>query len=617
MRLLHLLLCTLLLAAPTFGQSSPVAPASPSTGDPQAGQTPQSPLQEPQKPTEAEANRPKPASFDVSNAAVTAEDQNLGEFHLMSRYTQLNGDLSRSFREPGSNNLAEFNYFFDHGLAGTRRFQALSMYRGTDDRSIDPERNSLQKAYLRLYGPRDEYILGDALVNFSRLSFNQNVKGLATTWKMGQDWKLSGFGGIFIDRYGSLYKPYSSLPGRPYMSWVQGARLEYKFARDSALGFNFSRSDDKQSSLPVYDASGNLIQPGTSPLPATNNVGTVDLKLQRAGIRFESEYAYSFTDFDYRSDTGCAGLDTRVPQPTCGTQDDWAARAEGSWRLGKLSMRGSYMRFQPNFASMTARQIADLQDIVFRTSVDVTDWMMLDGTIRRSNNDLRGQQRNPLPGQQAGFQTVLLGPEGRLVLHELPFYRRATMEFGYRHRDVSASNGSIDRFVRSPYAELTLPAGSTFFTIGFEHRMAYDYKDPSQTSNTDRPYVSLRGVYDLGGWHFNPMLRFELERQKIYDVTDIDSNRLSSLGLFIEAPKWFIMELAYRDSSAIISNPLPAGFNRPSYRGALTYKFRNDENTIFVFSFERNHNFYDAMQNFDERIVGVSFVYKFGRRGGR
>jgi len=34
------------------------------------------------------------------------------------------------------------------------------MFRGTDDTSIDPERNSVQKAYVRIYGPRDEFYPG-------------------------------------------------------------------------------------------------------------------------------------------------------------------------------------------------------------------------------------------------------------------------------------------------------------------------------------------------------------------------------------------------------------------------------------------------------------------------
>jgi len=55
------------------------------------------------------------------------------------------------------------------------------MFRATDDQSIDPTHNSLQKGYLRIYGPRDEYIFGDALVNFSYLSFNQNIRGVDTS----------------------------------------------------------------------------------------------------------------------------------------------------------------------------------------------------------------------------------------------------------------------------------------------------------------------------------------------------------------------------------------------------------------------------------------------------
>jgi hypothetical protein len=74
-----------------------------------------------------------------------------------------------------------------------------------------------------------------------------------------------------------------------------------------------------------------------------------------------------------------------------------------------------------------------------------------------------------------------------------------------------------------------------------------------------------------------------------------------------------------------------SGYSRPSYRVALTYKLMNDENKVLIFSFERNNNFYygpptasvpagyppgGALNplNFDERIAGVTFVYKFGKR---
>lgn len=73
------------------------------------------------------------------------------------------------------------------------------------------------------------------------------------------------------------------------------------------------------------------------------------------------------------------------------------------------------------------------------------------------------------------------------------------------------------------------------------------------------------------------------------------------------------MELAFRDSSATIYGP--TGYSRPSYRAQVTYKFRNDENILMIASFERNNNFYFNSPNFDERMSGLSFVYKFGKCG--
>lgn len=599
----------------------PANQTSTTSSDP--GQQPGTTQQPPQNPTQEPAKQPKsqPSSLAVGKGATTSKDQQVGEVRLMTRYTQLNGDTTRSFKVQGENNLAEFNYFLDRGFRGARRLQVLSMYRGTDDRSIDPEHNSLQRAYLRLYGPRDEYIIGDALVYYSRLSFNQNIRGLSASWKLGQDWKLSVLGGVFIDRWGSLWK---DIPGRPYLATASGARLERRFMRDSTAGLNFSYSRDHPGTLPAAPV-------GTPPFPANNRVISIDTKMEtKFGLRLESEYAWSFTDFDIRQSSNCVtSCDSRSPQPQLGTQSDWAARIEASYRHRKLTLRGSYSRFEPNFASINARQIADLQDFVFRTSYDLTNWLTLDGTLRRSNDDLR---------QQLPFGRRLWGPEARFILHDLPLYRRAVLEAGYRYRNVlgeaptvpptcvakpgGVGSTCVDNFVRIPFAELTLPyRRTTFFLIGYERRHAVDHLDISQTSDTNRVYVSLRGIYDFGGWHFNPALRWELERQShrprstspVPDFTlDRDSNRLGSAVLYAEAPRWFIVELAFRDASATIFGP--AGYSRPSYRTALTYKIRNDRNILLIFSFERNSNFYFTSPNFDERQFGMTFVYKFGTR---
>ncbi|HYN16105.1 MAG TPA: hypothetical protein VES66_10010, partial [Terriglobales bacterium] len=372
-------------------------PPTPSTdAGQQQPQQPQNPLQEAPKPAD-QPQKPSAATFELGGAASAGKDQELGEVRLMTRYTQLNGDETKSFYVPGENNLAEFNYFLDRHFLDTRRLQVLTMFRATDDKSIDPEHNSLQKGYIRLYGPRDEYIIGDALVNFSRLSFNQNIRGLDTSWKLGDSWKLTTVGGVFIDRWGSIW---NDILGRPYLASVAGSRLEYRFNKRSTLGFNFSYSKDNTGTLPPPCDPTKLNQGacliGAPPEPADNKVGSIDLKLQFPwGLRMDAEYAYSFTDFDIRRPftatlpppcdpsnptispcfTPCSSIDARAPAPGCGTQGDWGGRVEATYRLHKLTLRGSFVRYQPNFTSVNARQINDLQDGIFRATYDLTHFL--------------------------------------------------------------------------------------------------------------------------------------------------------------------------------------------------------------------------------------------------
>ena len=249
MRTLRLMSCVFILVALGWAQSSS-STSSGSSGQDQTGQ-PQNPSQEPAKPAETQQNKPQQATFDVSGATQTDEDQLLGEFRFMDRYTEINGDSTRSFRVPGSNNLGEFNIFADRKFFHTKhRFQFLGMYRGTDDRSIDPEKNSLQKGYIRIFSPRDEYIVGDALINYSRLTFNQNIKGVSVSHLVGDKWKFSGVSGIFIDRWGSVYN--TNLTGRPYLAFTGGARAERTlWNRESKIGWNYSSSVDELGSLPI------------------------------------------------------------------------------------------------------------------------------------------------------------------------------------------------------------------------------------------------------------------------------------------------------------------------------------------------------------------------------
>ncbi|MBZ5627868.1 MAG: hypothetical protein LAO06_03285 [Acidobacteriia bacterium] len=780
MRLFRALSCALILAVLAAAvTSSAQTGSSPGSSQQQPGQAPENPIQEATQPTslsqqqqqqpqrQAEAARENRPTFDVGGAGAGQQDQALGEVRLMTRYSDINAGSpegkARSFHNQGENDLAEFNYFLDRNLFSTgHRFQFLTMFRGTDDSSIDPERNSIQKGFVRIYGPRDEYIFGDALVNYSRLTFNQNIKGVSASWKLGKKWKMSATGGVFIDRWGSLFKdqpmnqpgfaidpntkaflidpvtgariptitgcqpPVYPTPsnfvqsndpqcGRPFAAAVSGARLEYAFIRDSVIGFNFSSSNDLVDSRAPLAVGAPA--PFPSPQPATNQVGSIDFKYQTRGLRMDGEFAYSATNYDRRLQP-CAGAptvappsghaifpcDSRMPNAGLGVQDDWGARFEAAYRYKKLNFRASYVRYQPNFAAINARQISDLQDFLFRVSMDALPWLTVDGTARRNNNNLKNQQ---------AFQTTIWGPEGRLIFHDLSFYRRASLEVGYRHRMIDGSTNAIplqfdvttnqfvatpitgcsfspaltgpmvciDRSLRQPYVELTAPISTTFLTVGYERRQSLDRLKVGQSNNTDRYYFGFRGIYDFGGWHLSPTIRYELERQNHRNDLDTflglpsnqvqylnplqflyldhDTNRLGTATVYVEAPRWFILEAGFRDTSATITVPATltvpcsaattppcvagqttisqvvngaSGYSRPSFRVALTYKLMNDENKVLIFSFERNNNFYfgpptstdpvgfppgGALSplNFDERIAGVTFVYKFGKRG--
>lgn len=481
MRVIRSTFAVILLAAIGWAQS----PSSSSSGPSGQGQTDSSqnpPLTEPPKPTETQQNKPQQAQFDISGGTQTEEDQLLGEFRLMDRYTELNGDRTRSFRVPGSNNLAEFNLFIDRKFFNTKhRFQFLGMYRGTDDSSISPERDTLQKGYVRIFSPRDEYIIGDALINYSRLTFNQNIKGFSLSHLLGEKWKVSAVSGIFIDRWGSVWN--TKLTGRPYLAFIGGARLERTlWSRDSKIGWNYASSVDELGSLPTAVN-------GSTPVPGKNYVTSMDSRFStKWGLRFDGEFAYSWTDFDRRFlAPGAAnpcynnlGVPTQV---TCATntpqgalnrsQGDYAVRMEASYRYKRFSLRSSFIRYQPNFTAANARQIADLQEFVVRGAYELASFLTIDGTVRRSNNDLRGQL--DVAGQPSN-ERILWNPEMKFIFHDLSFYKRATFEVGYRTRDTHTVNRLGDsRVVRIPYVEANIPVKQLFLTVGYERRQSKDF----------------------------------------------------------------------------------------------------------------------------------------------
>jgi hypothetical protein len=508
---------------------------------------------------------PVPASAQSESPRTPPPTIEPGQMYFELRYTgdntDIQGNRERSFLHPGINHTAEFSFFTNEPMGDQHRLEILGVGRYTNNPQVDPQRNSLQRAYVRLQGPSFEVNLGDALVNFSRLSFNQNVKGLTVSKKMLPRFKVTGTVGFFIDRWASLYRNYTyflpfeinpptpiipsvNTPDKPYSRFVAGTRVEQQFGHANWLAANWSHGKDLQQSLPdatlacLDPISGVIIiRPISSgclsgesevagfrrPFPeaVNNDVVSADTNLESAAwhFGFRGEFAYSWssggmppvgansTNFACAPVApvfGGAVLDSRC---FSGQVGDWAGRLEAHERIKRLTLRTDYTRFEPNFFSSNARQIRDLQDFTVRGELELTRNVSMVGSWRRSNDNLNGQRN---------FTNVVRAPEGRLVFRDVPF-RRMSLEMGYRERDLDTPGtpGPLDlqkRSNRIPFLTLLVPVGHSNFTFDYEHRHERNAVTPQLSTDTDRFAVGYRGRYSWNRWEFSPTGRFELER---------------------------------------------------------------------------------------------------------
>ncbi|MBI4442130.1 MAG: hypothetical protein HY649_02000 [Acidobacteria bacterium] len=556
-----------------------------------------------------------------------SSDRLFVEMRAFSNLSRITGPArDNSFLTDGNNSAIDFSYLQDFTF-GTRQVEAVSVLRYSDDRRVDPERNSLQRAYLRISGPRSEYNFGDYLVNYSRFSFNQNLKGLhfirRAAW--GHGFRLLGNVGTFTDRYGSLFKGWredvaakggildvGDLPGKPYTRLVSGLRAEQKVDVDKTLGFNWSYGNDIVRSIPIDP----LI--GREPLiPLANQVLSLDARMLIARVwDLQAEAAYSITTSDTRFSSS--------------RRKDYALRFDNSIRSGPWNLGLYYSRMMPSFSAINARQVADLQDALVRVGVQLSSPTQVLFTYRRTNDNLRDQNPNP--------ETVFQLPEIRFSFRDLPGLGGSLLDVGYRERRQEQS-GLADRVTRTPFFEIGIPISSSILSIAYEHRSLIDRLNRANQTAADNVSVSFRSIFNAGDWMFVPLLRYEHNREIFDRVNTTNNNRNIQAALTLDAPRYFSFEVLFRqvgatlfqdapvlapttgqtgcvrDGSQVFALTCPAGFRRPAFRAAVTYKLFNDENRFFTLSYERNNNvFAFSRQDFLERVIQLAVVWRFQRQ---
>src|SRR5260370_28501074 len=179
-------------ALTTAAESKPFSQADGLPADSRSSTT--QPSADPKQPPATGSEEAKPSSdkkdapsYDPMSASPQGERPRTpppaiepGQMYFELRYivdgTDIQGNRERSFLHQGINHTAEFSFFSNEPIGDYHRFEVLGVGRYTNNPQVDPQRNSLQRAYLRLQGPSFEANLGDALVNFSALTFTQTVK---------------------------------------------------------------------------------------------------------------------------------------------------------------------------------------------------------------------------------------------------------------------------------------------------------------------------------------------------------------------------------------------------------------------------------------------------------
>lgn len=551
------------------------------------------------------------------------------ELRAFSNLTRVTGAArDRSFLTPGNNNDFDFSYLQDF-TRGARHFEVVSVGRYTDDVRVDPEHTSLQRAYFRVNDPHYELNLGDYLVSYSRLTYNQNLKGVHIIRRWGRGFRLLANGGTFTDRFGSLWK--DTLPGKPYTRVVSGARAEQKFGNDKLLALNWSYGNDIVRSIPVDPSTGTQLF-----VPVHNNVLSVGNRMTFFRVWNEqAELAYGAT----KNDTRAAGVCAVLTDPsTCVRNDvrkDYALRADNTVRLGSWSIGEFFTRIMPSFYAVNARQVADLQDVMLRVSEQLGEHLSVQANYRRTNDDLRGNNLSP--------ETVFQLPEARVSLRALPHLGNTLLDVGYRERRqeqaaLGASTGA-SRITRAPFVEVGIPISSSVLTVGYEHRANIDHRDPSQQTAANDATFSFRSIFNLKNWMITSLARYELNREIFDRVLTGNNNRSLQGSLVLEAPRYFVLEGSYREVGATLFQDIPqidpttfqpvvgvngaplfsvagpSGFRRPSLHAALTYKFSNNENRTITFSYDRNQNWFALPgQNFFERVLQLTLVWRLHKQ---
>ena len=187
-------------------------------------------------------------------------------------------------------------------------------------------------------------------------------------------------------------------------------------AQNKTIALNFSEGHDLIGSI-----RGDLV---AGLIGVNNQILSVDTKMDFGRyFGLDGELAWSATNPNIQQQHVTLG--------------DWAGRLDTRYRRGIFSLRTNYTRMEPNFLSVNARQLADLQDAGVNISTDLGTHVTMEESFRYTSNNLDHVRPEGT--------TIFKVPEVRFSFRQIPHLGRTLLDAGYRERRQTGPYLSTDR----------------------------------------------------------------------------------------------------------------------------------------------------------------------------
>ena len=509
-----------------------------------------------------------------------------GENRLMIYSNSVKGAQDRSFLKRGVSFIEELDLSLAHQFENDMRFEAALGARLTDDDTVDRERASLQRFYMKLSGITFEAVLGDAMANFTQYTLMQNVRGLSVykDFAILEGTRVSLIAGLIKNRWEELWK---DIDGETYTKYVEGIRLEQRITNSLTINLNAVTFKDDTGSLPDP-------KPGETPttaLPVENHVGSVEFLFRPS------------RDFRLDGEAATSWLDTNTASSEATKKSDQAYRLDTRFRLGPVRIGGGYNRIEPDFFSAGAFSSADLEEYYAKAEIDVAQPLIIGAAYRDSWDNVKGQEE---------FRTKVAKPEAFFLFSGIP---GVSLEGRYKEIQTTASDGKEDKTTKTTSGNFSWQLGPARLSLSYEDRKREDAIDPSREGKGS--LATSRFDLQLGGEKltFTPHVGYDREEDKITATGAKTVQQTTYGGLMLEVPSKAALELSYRHWD---TETTEVGLDTVRSEGKAEvryYLFGNPSRVLALAYIERDYEFEKnaptSSMGYTEKRIEGRFNYRF------